>query len=139
MGAGASAKRGAEALSAQTPPLIRPPTTEYIERYKGTISAERCLREGLGPIVFLYGLRGLPRTQAGDHPKVHVRMQLRTRSRQYGRSSTWPLRELSLEPVWNSARRLAFPHAPGDVRRATRAVSRAAPAPPPRPEPRACS
>ena len=70
MGSGASAQQAAVLTTPIAPPLLSLPTAEYIARYKQQTPGAQ---HGLGPIVFLYGLRGVPANELGFTPTAHVR------------------------------------------------------------------
>ncbi|KAG8460653.1 hypothetical protein KFE25_011428 [Diacronema lutheri] len=112
MGSGASAQQAAVLTTPIAPPLLSLPTAEYIARYKQQTPGAQ---HGLGPIVFLYGLRGVPANELGFTPTAHVRMSLRTRTGKSGLRSTWPPRDNAVDPVWQSARRLNLPVEHGDL------------------------
>jgi len=70
------------------------------------VSSKHASDYGLGPIVWLHVLEGLPRNEFGYAPSTHVKMYLLGGPEKRGRTSSWPPREAATDPAWSSARRL---------------------------------
>lgn len=73
MGASTSKPKAEDDVDAIPTPAIKPPSVEYLERYKTTIYRQRSGLEGLGPIVQLMRVRNVPSSEAGFEPTTQVR------------------------------------------------------------------